>query len=132
MITRLLPTLAQLVAGDVVENVERRLLWTAVASAFLLAGLVFILIAAYAGLSGAVGTINAALILAIACAAAGVLGFYMPTVVEEVEDAFEEDQTVAEQVDEKAHEAVDLLGPLQVATSAFMLGMTAGRKVRGR
>lgn len=128
---RFLAGAAQLLTGDVVESVERRLIWTALAAVLLVAGLVFVLTAAYVGLSSSIGSVYAALILAFACVAAGILGLYMPTVVEEVEDVMEEDQSVAEQVDEKAHEAVDLMGPLQVATSAFMLGMTAGRKVRG-
>jgi predicted membrane-bound spermidine synthase len=127
---------AQRVAGRAVDAMERRLVWGGFGAVLSLAALVFLLVAGFVYLQREFGTLSTAAIMAGSCALLGLLGFSMPSVLNWLERQAERDKDpvsrIADEVDEEAHAAVDYLGPIQVAVSAFMLGLSAARGLRGK
>jgi hypothetical protein len=122
------------VAGRAVDAVERRVVWTGLGGVLLLAALVFGLASLFVWLQDELGSQSAALIVAAACAVSGLVLFQIPSLLDSLDripgenrDPVEE---VVETVDEEAKAAVDYLGPLQVAASAFMLGYAAARQIK--
>jgi len=138
MFGKLLSLAASRLAASTIDTVERKIVWSAIGGIFFVAGLIFILMFSYFILAAYIGSLRAAGVLALACVVVGIVGFWMPPLLNWIErqasDADEKSSVAefAETVDEEAHNAVDVLGPVQVVASAFMAGLTAGRSVRGQ
>jgi len=117
-----------------VENVSRRVTWTAVGAAFFLATLVLALVAAYLLLRPALGSLGAVVVLAGACCLIGIGALYMPAMIERAEERARGNGTpvanAVAAVDEEAHEAVDYFGALRMVSAAFLFGLGAGRRLR--
>lgn len=138
MFGKLLSLAASRIAARTIDSVERKIVWSVIGGIFFVAGFIFVLIFAFYGLKGYIGSLPAAGVLALACAAVGIIGFWMPPVLNWIErqasDADDKSSVAefAETVEEETQTAVDVLGPAQVVASAFMAGLTAGRSVRGQ
>lgn len=138
MLGNLLTFGAARLAGRAVDSMERRIVWGGLSGFLMLAALTFGLIAGFIYLQSHYGTMQAALALMLACAVAGLLVSFVPAIITKLENRARANaqanttaaERLSETVDEQAHEAVDFLGPMQVAISAFMLGLNAGRGVR--
>lgn len=117
-----------------IENVSRRVTWTAIAAAFLLIALVLAIIAAYLFAEPRLGAKQAILLLAAGCAMAGIVSLSVPWMIEKAEErrrahASPVANAIAT-VDEEAKEAVDYFGALQVVATAFLFGLSAARRLR--
>ena len=120
--------------SNAIENVTRRVMWTAVAVTFLLCALVFGLLLAFWLAEARIGPLYAAGAIAAACAAVGILCLMMPTIIEWFENLRKRQTsavaTTVAAVDEEAKEAVDYFGALQVVATAFLFGMGAARRLK--
>jgi hypothetical protein len=136
MLGKLVAFAAERVAGRAVDAMERRLVWGGLGAVLSLAALVFLLVAGFVFLQREIGTLPTATALAAICAILGLIGFAMPSFLGWLEQQAEREKDpvtqIADEVDKEAHAAVDYLGPLQVAVSAFMLGLSAARGIRGK
>jgi uncharacterized membrane protein YqjE len=117
-----------------IENVSRRATWTAMAAAFLICGLVFVLVLAFWLAEPQVGPLRAAAAIAAACVLIGIGCLAMPWLIERVEQIGRRQAspiaaTVAV-VDEEAKEAVDYFGAMQVVGAAFLFGLGAARRLK--
>lgn len=117
-----------------IENVSRRVTWTAIAAAFLLIALVLAIIATYLFAEPRLGPMQAVLLLAAGCAMAGIVSLSVPWMIEKAEErrrahASSVAAAIAT-VDEEAKEAVDYFGALQVVATAFLFGLSAARRLR--
>ncbi|KUO60554.1 MAG: hypothetical protein APF80_02535 [Alphaproteobacteria bacterium BRH_c36] len=134
MIGKALTYTASRLASRAVDSVERRIVWGGIAGIFIIAAFIFALTASFVYLQYHYGTLQTALALTIACAALALIMSWMPTVLDRIEEYADDTGTPAEElaeaVDDEAKEAVDTFGPLQVATSAFMLGLSAARGLK--
>jgi hypothetical protein len=120
--------------SSAVDNISRYAMWVVVASVFLVCGLVFGLLVAFWLLEPEVGTLNAAGLIAIGCAVAGLICLAIPGLVAWVQRVRKPPEspvaaTVAV-VEEEAREAVDYFGALQVVATAFMLGLGTARRLK--
>lgn len=132
MLTNLVGYLGTRVAKRTVDNIERKVVWGATGAVLCTLALVFLMMAAYLYLSPWLGPVWSAVLLALICAIFGVAAFFAPSILTWLErQAHGEENGTMNAVDEEAHAAVDYFGPLQVGLSAFMLGLSAGRSVRG-
>ncbi|MBU1211208.1 MAG: hypothetical protein KJ587_08040 [Alphaproteobacteria bacterium] len=136
MIGKALTYTASRLASRAVDSVERKIVWGGIAGIFMIAAFIFGLTASFVYLQVHYGTLQAALILTIGCAALALAVSWMPSALDRIEDYADDTGTPAEElaeaVDDEAKEAVDTFGPLQVATSAFMLGLSAARGLKNR
>jgi hypothetical protein len=116
------------------ENVSRRVTWTAIAAVFLLAAMVLAIIAAYIVAEPKFGTLRAIGMLAGACALVGVIALSVPWMVDKAEQrARRKPSTVSSAVaavDQEAKQAVDYFGAMQVVGTAFLFGLGAARRLR--
>lgn len=121
------------VAARTVDSLERRLVWSAIGGFLICAGAVFALVLAYSLLEAEFGTRTAAAALALGCIGVGLVGLWVPSLLDWADRSAGASTSpaadIAETVDEEAHAAVDALGPMQVVASAFMMGLSAGRTV---
>ncbi len=122
--------------SNAIENVARRVTWTAIAATFLLCALVFGLVLAFWLLEVRFGPLQAAGVLAAACALLGLVCLMMPAMIEWFEKLRKRQgsavaNTVAA-VDEEAKDAVDYFGALQVVGAAFLFGLGAARRLKQR
>lgn len=138
MLGRLIAFIASRFASRAIDAVERRLVWSAIGGLLFAAACVFGLMFAFWVLQSEIGAQKAAGILAAGCLVLAIIGFWMPSILNWAErqaESTEDESTTAEEaseaVDEAAHAAVDYLGSLQVVASAFMVGLSAGRSMRG-
>jgi hypothetical protein len=120
--------------SNAIENVTRRVTWTAIAATFLLCALVFGLMLAFWLVEARIGPLYAAAAIAGACAALGIVCLMMPSLIEWFENLRKRKtsavaSTVAA-VDEEAKDAVDYFGALQVVATAFLFGMGAARRLK--
>ena len=122
--------------SNAIENVSRRITWTAIAATFLLCALVFGLLLAFWLLEARLGPLQAAGAIAAACAVLGLVCLAMPAVIEWFENVRKRQgsavATTAAAVDEEAKEAVDYFGALQVVGAAFLFGLGAARRLKQR
>lgn len=120
--------------SNAIENVTRRMTWTALAATFLLCALVFGLVLAFWLLEARVGSLQAAGAIAAACAAVGLVCLIMPSVIEWFEKLLKQESsavaTTVAAVDEEAKEAVDYFGALQMVGAAFLFGLGAARRLK--
>jgi hypothetical protein len=121
------------------ETVERKAAWTAAAGVFLLFGLIAALIAVYEFLEPRVGSVTTAGLISAACLLVGFLCLSLPALIERVERRRVEAERINSTadatptaIDEELHEAVDYFGALRVVGSAFLFGLGAARKLKGR
>jgi drug/metabolite transporter (DMT)-like permease len=122
-----------------VENVERKVAWTAAGGAFLVCALVSALIVAYQLLQVHVGTLNAVAVISAACALIGLLCVSLPNMIDNAQrrqvnaspSASPVATTVAA-IDEEAKQAVDYFGALRLVGAAFYFGLGAARKLKRR
>jgi drug/metabolite transporter (DMT)-like permease len=120
-----------------VENVERKVAWTAAGGAFLLCALVSALIVAYQILQVHVGTLNAVAVISAACALIGLFCISLPSTMDNAQprqanaspSASPVATTVAA-IDEEPNQAVDYFGALRVVSAAFLFGLGAARKLK--
>lgn len=139
MLGRLVAFVAGRFASRAIDAVERRVVWSAIGGLLFAAACVFGLMFAFWVLQSEIGAQKAAGILAAGCLVLAIIGFWMPSILNwaerQAESTEDESTTTAEEageaVDEAAHAAVDYLGSLQVVASAFMVGLSAGRSMRG-
>ena len=119
---------------NALENVSRRVTWTAAAGLFLASALVFALMLAFWLAEPRVGALHAAAGIAGVCFAIGLLCLAMPWMIERSERTrFRSGSPVANTVavvDGEAHEAVDYFGALRVVGAAFLFGLGAARRLR--
>jgi hypothetical protein len=117
-----------------IENVSRRVTWTAVGAAFLLAALALALLAAYLIAEPRLGSLRAVALIAAVCAAVGFTSFSVPWMIEKIEERRRADASpvtnAVAAVDQEAKEAVDYFGALQVVGTAFLFGLGAARRLR--
>jgi hypothetical protein len=117
-----------------IENVSRRLTWTAIAAAFLLAAMVLAIIAAYMVAEPRFGPLGAVGIIAGGCVLAGLISMSVPVIIEKAEARRRNKgspvSTAVAAVDEEAKQAVDYFGALQVVGTAFLFGLGAARRLR--
>jgi hypothetical protein len=116
------------------ENVSRRVTWTAIAAVFLLAAMVLAIIAAYLVAEPKFGTLRAIGMLAGACALVGILALSVPWMVDKAEQVGRRKSssvaTAVAAVDQEAKQAVDYFGAMQVVGTAFLFGLGAARRLR--
>ncbi|MGE0629800.1 MAG: hypothetical protein AB7O43_18500 [Hyphomicrobiaceae bacterium] len=136
MLGRLASYLIQRAAGSAVDSIERQVVWGGISGVLLIAALVFALVFIFMLLEQSIGAQYASLIIAGGCAVVGVIALQMPAIIAWAEKRESDRESEAEQfveaVDEEAHAAVDYLGPLQLAASAFMLGYSAAHRIKSR
>lgn len=136
MFGRLASYIVQRVASHAVDSIERQVVWGGVSGVLLLAALVFALAFIFMLLAQSIGAQYASLLIAGGCAVVGVIALQMPTIIDwaEKREVGQESETeqLVEAVEEEAHAAVDYLGPLQLAASAFMLGYSAAHRIKSR
>jgi hypothetical protein len=117
-----------------IENVSRRVTWTAIAAAFLLAAMVLAIIAAYMVAEPRFGPLGAIGIIAGGCVLAGLISMSVPVIVEKAEARRRNKgspvSTAVAAVDDEAKQAVDYFGALQVVGTAFLFGLGAARRLR--
>lgn len=137
MIGKALTYAASRLASRAVDSVERKIVWGGLSGIFMVAALIFGLTAVFIYLQSHYGTMQSAIALTVGCAALALVVSWMPSILNRVEDYADADgdtpaEELADAVEEDAQRAVDLFGPLQVAASAFMLGLNAARSLKGR
>jgi hypothetical protein len=137
MIGNLIAFAVSRVATRTVNSLERKIIWSVIGGLFVAAALTFTLLSAFWGLQAYIGSLRAAGVLALASVLFGVIGFRMPLLLNwlgrqarSAEVAESSVSEIAETIDEEAQAAVDVLGPVQVVASAFMVGVSAGRSMR--
>ncbi len=117
-----------------IENVSRRLTWTAIAAAFFLAAFVLGILAVYLVLQPEFGALQSIGMIAGACALVGLIALSMPWMLDRAE-ARRKDQgspvaNAVAAVDQEAKDAVDYFGAMQVVGTAFLFGLGAARRLR--
>jgi predicted membrane-bound spermidine synthase len=116
------------------DNVSRRLTWTAISGAFLFAAMVLAIIAAYMVAEPRFGPLAAIGIIAGGCVIAGLISMSVPVIIEKIEARRRNKgsamSTAVAAVDEEAKQAVDYFGALQVVGTAFLFGLGAARRLR--
>jgi hypothetical protein len=116
------------------DNVSRRLTWTAISGAFLFAAMVLAIIAAYMVAEPRFGPLAAIGIIASGCVLAGLISMSVPVIIEKIEARRRNKgspmSTAVAAVDEEAKQAVDYFGALQVVGTAFLFGLGAARRLR--
>jgi len=116
------------------DNVSRRLTWTAISGAFLFAAMVLAIIAAYMVAEPRFGPLAAIGIIAAGCVLAGLISMSVPVIIDKAEARRRNKgspvSTAVAAVDEEAKQAVDYFGALQVVGSAFLFGLGAARRLR--
>jgi hypothetical protein len=117
-----------------VENVERKVAWTAAGGAFLLCALVSALVVAYQILQVHVGTLNAVAMISAACALIGLLCISLPNTKDHAPRQQANERpgaspvaTKVAAIEEEPNQAVDYFGALRVVSAAFS---SMGRQVR--
>ncbi len=122
--------------SNAIENVTRRITWTAIAVTFLLCALVFGLFLVFWLLEARFGPLQAAGAIAAASAILGLVCLMMPAMIEWFEKLGKRQgsavATTVAAVDEEAKEAVDYFGALQVVGAAFLFGLGAARRLKQR
>lgn len=123
-------------AGKAVDTVERHVIWGGIGGLLLTAAFVFLMTASFVWLQNEIGRQAAALALAGACVVLGLISFKIPALMEWSQRQTAQHQSpveeVKEAVEEEAQAAVDVLGPMRVAASAFLLGFGAARQLKTR
>ena len=116
------------------ENVSRRLVWSAIAALFLLAAFVLAVIALYLVLSPEFGPLNTIAAIAGGAALIGIVCLSMPWLINRAEtrtrDHGSPGANAVAAVDQEAKDAVDYFGALQVVGTAFLFGLGAARRLR--
>lgn len=121
---------ASLLTGRKLEMIERRVIWYSVAILMFTIAFIIASIWAFELLASEFGLVNAGIIMIALFLALGAISVMMPTLLPEPEPS--QTEQVVEVVEEEAQAVADALGPIQLAASAFLLGLGAGRRVRGR
>ncbi len=122
-----------------VESISRRAVWFVAGGLVLLLGCFFAVLAAFWSLEPVYGPIQSAGVIAASCLAIALLCFAVPAVVQYQEKrrarlAAKTADPVADTINAvnvETAEAVDYFGPLQVMSSAFMLGLGLARQIKG-
>ncbi len=116
------------------DNVSRRLTWTAISGAFLFAAMVLAIIAAYMVAEPRFGPLAAIGLIAGGCVLAGLISMSVPVIIDKAEARRRNKgspvSTAVAAVDEEAKQAVDYFGALQVVGTAFLFGLGAARRLR--
>jgi hypothetical protein len=119
-------------AQRTVDAVERKIVWGGTGAVLVTTALVFLLIAAYQYLLPNIGAVASAGLLGLICGALGILAFFAPKMLSWLEkQSGQEEIDPMKAIHQEAHAAVDQFGPYKVGLTAFMLGLSAGRGVRG-
>lgn len=117
------------------ESVSRRVTWTVLAAAFLLTALVLAVIALHLVLEPRLGALASVGLIAVGSALIGIACLSMPAILEQIEarrrNRGSPTANAVAAIDQEAKEVVDYFGALQVVASAFLFGLSAGRRVRG-
>lgn len=119
---------------NALENVSRRLTWTAIAVVFLLASFILAMIALYIVLEPHFGALHSIGMIAGGCVLLGIFCLSMPWMIERAEartrDHGSATANAVAAVDQEAKEVVDYFGALQVVGTAFLFGLGAARRLR--
>lgn len=119
---------------NAVENVSRRVTWTAIAGVFLLAAMVLVIIAAYLLAEPRLGALQAIALIAGVCVLIALVSMSVPAMIERAEarrrDKGSAMATAAAAVDAEAKQAVDYFGAMQVVGTAFLFGLGAARRLK--
>jgi uncharacterized membrane protein YedE/YeeE len=116
------------------DNVSRRLTWTAISGTFLFAAMVLAIIAAYMVAEPRFGPLAAIGMIAGGCVLAGLISMSVPVIIDKAEARRRNKgspvSTAVAAVDDEAKQAVDYFGALQVVGTAFLFGLGAARRLR--
>lgn len=137
MLGKLFSYAASRAAGEAVDGIARRALWGGVAAVFLLFAFAIALMISYWLLEPKFGGLQSAMILAMGCAAAGLVALAIPGMIDsskKLSISTPQDLAPAAQavtaVKQETEAAVDYFGAVQVVASAFMFGIGAARQLR--
>ncbi len=136
MLGKLLSYAATRAAGEAVDGLARRAIWTGLAAVLMVFAFGIALTVAYWSLAPEFGSTQTAVAMALACLAAGFAALAVPTIIERAKKAETAaatnnpvTQTVAA-VKEETEAAADYFGAVQVVASAFMFGLGTARQLR--
>ncbi|MDZ4842799.1 MAG: hypothetical protein SH859_11770 [Hyphomicrobium aestuarii] len=121
--------------GDAVAKVSRSIGWYAAGVLMLIVAAGLVLTAVFWLLQSELGGVAAALVIAGAVGLLGGASLAVPGIIaarEQAEELREAEVSPLADVSEEASHAVDYFGAARVLLTAFVLGMSAGRTVKGR
>lgn len=121
--------------GDAVAKVSRSIGWYAAGVLMLTVAVGLVLTAIFWLLQSELGSVAAALVIAGAVGLLGGASLAVPSLIaarEKAEELREAEVSPLADVSEEASEAVDYFGAARVLLTAFVLGISAGRTVKGR
>ncbi len=121
--------------GDAVAKVSRSIGWYAAGVLMLTVAVGLVLTAIFWLLQSELGGVAAALVIAGAVGLLGGASLAVPSLIaarEKAEELREAEVSPLADVSEEASEAVDYFGAARVLLTAFVLGISAGRTVKGR
>ncbi len=137
MLGKLFSFAASKAAGEAVDGIARRAIWGGLAAVLFIFSFAMAMLIAYWLLEPKLGFLQSALILALACAVAGLAAVLIPGLLDRSKKAatYAQQETSltaqpVESVKADVDAAVDYFGALQVVASAFMFGIGAARQVR--
>jgi len=121
--------------GDAVAKVSRSIGWYAAGVLMLIVAVGLVLTAIFWLLQPELGSVAAALVIAGAVGLLGGASLAVPSLIaarEKAEELREAEVSPMADVSEEASQAVDYFGAARVLLTAFVLGISAGRTVKGR
>ena len=136
MLGKLLSYAATRAAGEAVDGLARRAIWTGLAAVLMVFAFGIALAVTYWSLSPRFGATETAIAMALSCLAAGFIALAVPSMIDRAKKAETAaaatnpvTQTVAA-VKEETEAAADYFGAVQVVASAFMFGLGTARQLR--
>ncbi len=132
--------LANRASAGAVGSIARWARWGAVAGLFLLCAAIFGICAVFWALAPTFGAVPTAAAIAAGSALAGLVCLATPAALDQLERRAKAKAAAATDpvssgiaaAKEETEAAVDYFGPLQVVTSAFLVGLSTGRGVLGK
>ncbi len=121
--------------GDAVAKVSRSIGWYAAGVLMLIVAAGLVLTAIFWLLQSELGSVAAALVIAGAVGLLGGASLAVPSLIaakEKADEQREAEVSPLADVSEEASQAVDYFGAARVLLTAFVLGISAGRTVKGR
>lgn len=121
--------------GDAVAKVSRSIGWYAAGVLMLIVAAGLVLTGIFWLLQSELGSVAAALVIAGAVGLLGGASLAVPSLIaakEKADEQREAEVSPLADVSEEASQAVDYFGAARVLLTAFVLGISAGRTVKGR
>ncbi len=132
--------MANRAASGAVVPLARWAAWGAVAGVFFITAIVAGLMGLYTWLEPQFGAVSSLLIISAAALVAALVAIAIPVSVDAMDRAARQREleqkgaiaSTTEAVEGEAAAAVDYFGPLQVVSSAFLVGLSTGRRFKRR